>query len=1788
MTPNKPPACETIAIRGAHQNNLKHIDVDLPLGRFTVITGVSGSGKSSLAFDTLYAEGQRRYVETFSPYARQFMDRMDRPRVTEIQRVPPAIAIDRKDPVRTSRSTVGTMTEVTDYVKLLFARLGVLHCCRCQRPVASDSPGQIWDWLQTLPAGQEVRIGFPFACLETGGADDAAQRPTAKTLAQMGFDRLLAEGRIQPLAAWRPQKDQTQVEVLADRFLLGKASRERVFDSLELAFRFGDGRLTVHPVNGDGQPQPFSQRLACATCDIAYAPPQPNLFSFNSPIGACDQCRGFGRTIDIDLDLIIPDPSRSLTQGAIKPFGGAADGKMEYDDLVACCRRLRIPMTTPFAKLSRGQRQAIIDGDDDYYGVRGYFRWLEGRSYKMHVRVFLSRYRSYDTCTACGGTRFKPETLLYRLAGKTIAELYALDVGDARAFLHTLGSQPLDEAARMILEDVLARLDFLSDVGLDYLTLDRQSRTLSGGEVQRVSLAAALGSALTQTLYILDEPSIGLHPRDNQRLVGILKNLRRRDNTVVVVEHDPAIITAADHLLDLGPAAGEGGGRLLYQGPPAAVGDTLTGAYLRGERAIPVPDKRRRPRKGHRLVVRAAAAHNLQSIDVAIPLGMLVALTGVSGSGKSTLAEEILFKALARLKGSGLERPGAHGQIEGAEKIQAVELVDQRPIGRTPRANVLTYTKALDAIRKLLAATASAQERGLTPKHFSFNVTGGRCEVCKGDGVEKIEMQFLSDVHVACPACRGKRFKPEVLAVTYAGKGIDAILQLTVDAAVAFFADQPRIVDALKPLQRVGLGYIRLGQPISTFSGGEAQRLKLSRHLGVGKRGQGRRLLIFDEPTTGLHFEDIRILLDALQSLVAAGHSVLVIEHNLDMIKAADWVIDLGPGGGPAGGRIVAAGPPETICAEKRSHTGRHLAPALAAATYLEFANAAAVRQPSDRYGSTTNGVIAVKGAREHNLKAITTAIPHHELVVFTGVSGSGKSTLAFDILFAEGQRRYLESLTPYVRQFVHVLERPEVDMVTGLSPTVAIEQRVSHASRRSTVATLTEIYHFLRLLFAKLGDSHCPGCGQRLIAEGPQAMSRQIRERYPSGRLLVLAPVVVGRKGYHKTVLRKALSAGYQRARIDGDIVALTSEMALSRYHEHDIDLVVADLTAAQRRGRRLADVIEKALSVGAGQFIVLPTSGTQTVFSESGVCGRCGIGAAKADPRLFSFNSRQGACPACDGFGVVGDQDAADAGLAAACPACRGSRLNEKALAVRIGGKTIWDLVQLPAAEVRTAVGSLRFPARRAVIADPLLAELGVRLNLLVRLGLGYLPLGRSGDTLSGGEAQRLRLAAQLGSTLTGVTYILDEPTIGLHPRDNAMLVEALCELRDKGNSILVVEHDEATIRAADTLIDLGPGAGQGGGEIVARGGLAALRADPRSVTGALLHSGARALTTRGRGYRKAPAIAVRSAAVNNLRQVAVRFPLGRLIAVTGVSGSGKSSLLTQTLYRGLTQLLAGETGSLPGGAAIHGWEQIARVQEVDHSPIGRTPRSVPASYIGVLDLIRKLFAATPQARAKGYAPGRFSFNRSEGHCPACKGQGRPKVAMSFLPDVYVACEVCGGQRFNPDTLAVRYKGNTIADVFAMRFAEAVRFFAPVSALAAPLQFVCDIGLGYLQLGQPSPTLSGGEAQRIRLARQLARPANGHTLYLLDEPTTGLHPADVQRLLDVLQQLVDSGHTVAVIEHNLELIAAADYIIDMGPEGGTQGGRVVAAGTPAELLRRTRRSHTARFLKAYLAGAG
>lgn len=1751
----------TIKVKGACQNNLKNLSIDIPLNNITAITGVSGSGKSSLAFDTLYAEGQRRYIETFSPYARQFMERMDRPDVDSIEDIPTAIAINNTGGVSTSRSTVGTMTEITDYVKLLYGRLGELHCKKCGRPVVSETPEDVWKALKDFAQGTDLVISFPLSFQSEG------HKKVKTELLRIGLTRVFQNGEIKPIEQSQPENG--KLNIIVDRLKLKYSDKKRVFDSLEQAFHFGKGRLDLW-IMPDSHLS-FSNNLECPVCNITYKKPVPGLFSFNSPAGACNTCNGFGKIIDIDLGLIIPDKSLSLEEGAIKPWGNSRNKRMELDDLLDFCQKNHIPSDKPFSKLTEAEKQLIIEGNEEFYGVKGFFRWLESKKYKMHVRVFLSRYREYKICPDCHGTRFRKDALLYHIGGLNIGQVYALSIEKANDFFQSLSVPSWDEPSALVLNEIKTRLAYLIDVGIGYLALERQSRTLSKGELQRVALTSALGSSLVNTLYILDEPSVGLHPRDNKRLINIFKRLRDLQNTVIVVEHDPEIISESDFMLDLGPGAGEKGGEIMFFGPTASVNGSITGQYLKGQRHIPMTLSRKPPSKGKWLTIESAAEHNLKNIDINIPLGLLVCLTGVSGSGKSTLAEEIIYKGVKNTKS---DRQGVHSNyhsISGVEHISTVEMVDQKPIGRTPRANPITYIHAMDTVRNLFASTDMAMEKGLTPGHFSFNVAGGRCETCKGQGSEKVEMQFLSDVFITCPECKGRRFKQEILDVTYRDKNIYEILSMTVEQAYEFFHDQSKITVLLKPLIDVGLAYIQLGQPINTLSGGEAQRLKLSRYLKPSTTG--RTLFILDEPTTGLHFTDIEKLISILQRLVSQNNTVLVVEHNMDVVKNADWVIDLGPEGGDGGGEVVVAGPPEKVANHPNSHTGaflkRHMAHEVSIGKDIEL------DKPTPKDTKNAQETISIIGAREHNLKNLSLSIPRQKLVVLTGVSGSGKSTLAFDIIFAEGQRRYLESLTPYARQYIKVLERPEIDLASGLPPTVAIQQRVRHGGKRSTVATLTEIYHFLRLLYSKLGVQHCPICGMEMSSQSEVKIIERIRKKYGHKDAVMIVPLITGRKGFFRDLFSRLANQGFEYIRIDGEIKQLTLDISLSRYQEHNIELVLGNIT-----NHDLDQLVMKALYKGRGTFMVIDGENQEEVFSLDKACPNCGISAKELDPGLFSFNSKHGACPACQGLGYTGS---VEENSLATCHKCKGSRLKPEALSVKINGYSIWDLVQIPAKGLIKILKQFSFHSEESVISRPILEEMFVRLKFMDLLGISYLSLNRDSDTLSGGEAQRIRLAAQLGSNLTGICYILDEPTIGLHPRDNRMLLDALKMLKERGNSIIVVEHDEETIREADYIIDLGPGAGEKGGELVVCGSIEDLKNNRKSATGLSLSAPSRQITSKLRPYKSLPKIEVTGATEHNLKGINVRFSLGTLTCITGVSGSGKSTLLQDILYKGLDNRLLNKKTETGKCKDIKGWKAITRVLEVDHSPIGLTPRSVPISYIGSLSEIRTLFSMTLEARARGYRPGRFSFNIPGGRCEACNGHGSIKVEMNFLPDVFLTCDECGGKRFNRETLDITYKGKNIADVLELTFNEAEIFFSSIPRIKKAVRVVREIGLGYLKLGQASPTLSGGEAQRIKIAKELTRTTNGHTLYIMDEPSTGLHMADISTLINIFQKLVDKGNTIALIEHNLDIIKSADYIIDLGPDGGDNGGQLIAAGSPVEILN-NKKSYTAKYLKRYI----
>ncbi|WKL17722.1 excinuclease ABC subunit UvrA [Comamonas testosteroni] len=1972
-----------IRIRGARQHNLRNLDIDIRTGELTVVTGPSGSGKSSLVFDTLYAEGQRRYVETFSAYARQFLDRMDKPAVDKVEGVPPAIAIDQTNPVRNSRSTVGTMTEINDHLKLLFARAAQLFDSRTALPVRHDTADSIYAELaQRCEAAGDPRIAitFPVELPANTSAEEVEQ-----WLSASGFTKVQAEREVERAHAAadevakgkkkaKPAPEKIKVlDVIADRFRLGKAERSRAMEAIEVGLKRGSGRLTVYvlPESAAEAAEPelwkFSLGLHCPESNLTYQEPIPSLFSFNSAVGACDACRGFGRVIGVDWGLVIPNEKLTLRTGVIKPIQTPAWKEIQ-DDLMRHSEAEGIPRDTAWSKLTREQKDWVIEGSPNWngkwsqtwYGIRRFFEYLESKAYKMHIRVLLSKYRSYTECPSCGGARLKTESLLWRIGGKQAADA-VLPPGDEGGryqrfmpqavgwsreqldslpglCLHDLMRLPITrlrdffaqlvpdkdavrndgeaQALKMLHAEVMTRLQYLCDVGIGYLTLDRQSRTLSGGEVQRINLTTALGTSLVNTLFVLDEPSIGLHPRDMERITEAMQRLRDAGNTLVVVEHDPAVMFAADRMIDMGPGPGARGGQIVFDGTPEDLrkADTLTGAYLGGRKQVGFGLKRMVTESTPRLILEGAREHNLRDISVDFPLQRLVTITGVSGSGKSTLIQDVLVPALMRHFGKPTDAAGAFERLLGADHLADVMFVDQSPIGKTARSNPVSYVGAWDALRELFAVAALSRQRGYTAAKFSFNSGDGRCPTCGGSGFEHVEMQFLSDVYLRCPDCNGTRYRPEILEVKIERNGqslnVADVLELTVAEAALLFAQDRDVIRALQPIVDVGLEYVKLGQPVPTLSGGEAQRLKLAGFLAEAARAQSKSkqslakkgtLFLFDEPTTGLHFEDIAKLMRALRKLLEAGHSLIVIEHNLDVIRASDWLIDLGPEGGDGGGLIVAEGTPEEVRHVKESHTAqalreydlamgvggeavREVAPML----YKPQRKAQAEKAPQ------TKNAIEIVNAKEHNLKSLSVQVPRGKFNVVTGVSGSGKSTLAFDILFNEGQRRYLESLNAYARSIVQPAGRPEVDAVYGIPPTVAIEQRLSRGGRKSTVGTTTEVWHFLRLLYVKLGVQHCIHDDAIVQPQTEESIAAQLMTNFRGQTIGLLSPLVVNRKGVYTELADWARPKGYTHLRVDGEFLPTTGFPRIDRFKEHTIELPVASVTVTAANEKELRGHLRQALEIGKGVLHVLSGIenladamqggqstagiGALQVFSTQRACPVCATSYAELDPRLFSYNSKHGWCPDCVGTGVKLSKDQRkvydDTLLAednrgrevkfegqevedlaeVECPKCHGTRLNPVARAVKFHDEAITDIAQLSVSDVRHWIQSLELTGREADIARDLIPEIQSRLEFLEEVGLNYLTLDRGAPTLSGGEAQRIRLAAQLGSNLQGVCYVLDEPTIGLHARDNQILLNALHKLGDKGNTLVVVEHDEDTIRRADHVIDIGPSAGIRGGRLVAEGTVADIMAAEDSVTGRyLLHAMRHPFKPRlwvGEGEppvqpnainteadsardievsdkkpsktKKKKAVAateialqqesdalhwltVLGANLHNLQNVEARVPLKRLVAVTGVSGSGKSTLARDVLLSnvaawvqqrstkaGRDAMDAGKSPALVGCKGIKGFETIDRVLEVDQTPIGKTPRSCPATYIGFWDTIRKLFAETLEAKARGYAAGRFSFNTGEGRCPACEGQGVRTIEMSFLPDVKVPCEVCHGARFNPETLAVSWRGKSIGDVLKMEVDEAVEFFASMPSIAHPLQLLKDVGLGYLTLGQPSPTLSGGEAQRIKLVTELTKVRDDigrrgqkapHTLYVLDEPTVGLHMADVDKLIHVLHRLVDGGHSVVVIEHDLDVIAEADWIIDLGPEGGKEGGRIVATGTPEELVRIG--THTGKALAPVLA---
>ncbi len=1963
-----------IIVRGAREHNLRDVTVGLPRGRLVCLSGVSGSGKSSLAFDTLYAEGQRRYVESLSTFARQFLGQLPRPDVDSVTGLSPSISIAQKSAGHNPRSTVATMTEIHDFLRVLYARIGTSYCPTCSNILEAQPRDQIVERIILSRTGQHAMILAPLVRQAKG-----THRDLFTDLVRQGFTRARVDGtvhRVEDPPALEKQFKHT-IEVVVDRFTVSEETRSRLAEAVELAIRTSGGQVIVTQDKLKEGEEPddltLSSQFACIACGISYDTPEPQLFSFNSPLGACSTCDGLGDIYGIDAKKLIVEPTRSIKKGCFGVLGRFRDmprwTRRLLNSVAAHAEKKKgydagVMLDTPWQELTPTQKKIWLHGTGletiqvswrrgraergaktKFEGILAMLtnRWRNAKS--GIIRRMLEKYMSVKHCHVCDGARLSPQSRSVRITSaaacptvisqtrkkkktprtqkKTKAtkwelsldKLCALPISDARTFVSDL---ILDDTQQVIatelLKEIRSRLQFLDQVGLGYLALDRKAPTLSGGESQRIRLAAQIGSGLTGVLYVLDEPSIGLHPRDNTKLLGALEKLRDKGNTVVVVEHDEETIRAADWVIDFGPGPGKRGGEVVAAGLPQDIEKStrsITGAFLSGRDAIVLPETRREP-DDRTLILEGVRHNNLKGIDVEIPLGLFVCVTGVSGSGKSSLVSDVLEPALRSMLGSDAAVPGDFDALVGGEQLDKVIVIDQSPIGRTPRSNPSTYVKVWDDIRKLFTMLPDARRRGWKAGRFSFNVAGGRCGACEGHGSTRLDMDFLADVWVTCDVCGGTRFAQDTLEVRWKGKNVADILAMEIGEALEFFADAPDIARKLQTLCDVGLDYLHLGQPSPTLSGGEAQRVKLSRELA--KRSTGNTLYILDEPTTGLHMHDVRQLVEVLDRFVEAGNTVLVVEHNLDVVKRADHVIDLGPEGGGGGGRIVVEGSPEKVAQTRASETGKALKPVLAQAKELAKQGASKKRRPPRKSTAVTPAAIEravkksltaiekqsrdpgpssmmVRGAAQHNLKHVDADLPRGAITVCCGPSGSGKTSLAFDTLYAEGQRRYVESLSPYARQFVGQVPKPIFERIEGFAPAVAIEQRSTGSTPRSTVGTLTEMYDFFRVLAARLGVMHCPECGVPVGAQSVDESVDRILNISEGTRMLLLAPVELKVGQTPESFLAGLKAAGYVRLRIDGTTYRLDDDPPLDRKKKHRLEIVIDRITSNPEERSRIAQSVEAAFEAGNGTLFVAravddghgnPLEEPDwpiDIHSRFLACPECGQGFRPLEPREFSFNSPLGWCAVCDGLGtrtgvehqslvrdgslslldgaldlwpdisqplsktmlsalctttgLPGDVPLNELsglqqrvlfegtgekwidvkrprgtpgrgpwfsfqfkGLEAACEdasrmvaavrrkvdavmgevpcsECGGSRLTPEASSVILWGRTLDVWCRMPLGRLAKELATISLQDDERTIAGDLLRELTSRALFLDEIGLEYLDMARPAGSLSGGEMQRIRLAAQVGSGLTGVLYVLDEPTIGLHPRDTHRLIQALVRLRDLGNTIVVVEHDRDVVNAADNCLDFGPGSGREGGMIVAQATPKKLEQTKTSITGPYL-SKKRAcdavLERKNEHGRREPEewLEINGIRHRTLKNLDVKFPLGVMTAVTGPSGSGKTSLVLDVLWRAVARRLHASREQPGAHDSIKGLNKISKVILVDQNAIGSTPGSTPATYTGVFDPIRQLFSKVPESRTRGFTPRTFSFNVPGGRCEACDGLGRRRVEMHFLPDVWVECETCKGRRYSAETLHAKWHGKSIADVLEMSIAEAALLFESAPQIARILGTLVDVGLGYLTLGQPAPQLSGGEAQRVKLSRELAKPGTGSTLYILDEPTTGLHFSDIEKLLHVLERLVEAGNTVIVVEHNLEVIAAADWVIDMGPEAGDGGGQIVAEGPPEDIF--------------------
>lgn len=1876
----------TIQLKKVKVHNLKSVNLTLNTNQLIVFTGVSGSGKSSLAFDTLYVEGQRRYVESLGTYARRQLGEMEKPDLEYAAGISPTISIEQKTAGKNPRSTVGTMTEIYDYMRVLYARIGIPHCPISGEAVSSQSRERIIKSIQSFPEDTKIIILAPYA-----QGKKAEFKEDFQELLRKGFTRVRVDGKILELDGNISLDGSVahDVDIVVDRLVIKQENHSRTAEAIMNALTLGNGVMSTLDSNTDEE-RLFSMHAYSQKSGLSYSSLEPQDFSFNSPSGMCPHCNGLGIVNEFDLSKII-DTELSIAEDCCSV--ASSFQTVRYGNIYRNLSEIyRFNVNTPWKKLAESAKRIFLYGAEKKWLRMHFIHPITGSTWTDHVqwkgvlhdahsryaeassdhyRKKIQKLMSEQICPACKGEKLKPYPAATQLGGKRIAEVTGMTIADSLAFFHTLKLKKDERTiAEELLKEICQRQEFLIEVGLSYLTLDRTSPTLSGGEAQRVRLASQIGCGLVGITYILDEPSIGLHPRDNKKLIRTLKHLRDMGNTIVVVEHDEETIWEADHIVDFGPGPGSRGGEIVSDGSLLDLLEnerSLTGDYLSGRRCIPIPKKRRKGNKEF-LEVIGAEHHNLKNISVKIPLGLFIAVTGVSGSGKSSLITDILYPALSNYLHDSEHPIGKHKSIKGTENIDKVIAIDQSPIGRNPRSNPATYIKLFDEIRDLFCLLPESRARGYKPGRFSFNVREGSCPQCGGMGMVKIDMDFMEDAWVECALCKGRRFDEETLSVFYKGKNIYDILEMEVVEAREFFANSPSIKHKLDTLKNVGMEYIKLGQASTTLSGGEAQRIKLAKELV--RPATGRTLYIFDEPTTGLHFHDINHLLKVLQELVERGNTVLVIEHNMDVVKTADWIIDIGPEGGQGGGEIIAVGTPEKI-ASLDTPTGYAVKEALnhdAEGKFLELKHS----NKSTKAKKLTEEIreITVTGAEQNNLKHIDVKIPRNKITICTGPSGSGKTSLAFDTIYAEGQRRYIESLSPYARQFVKQMPKPKVGHVEGLSPAIAIEQKNHAGNPRSTIGTMTEIYDYLRILYARLGIPHCPETGEVIKAISKEYVVERILAYPENQKIQILAPIELRKNENFEETINRLQKSGFLRIRLNGAYFELDDSSLIQAYdkkRKNVLYLVVDRLKTSAGNDHRVAEAVENASRIGGGKLVVADET-NDVLFNLSFAVESTGKSYPEITPHTFAFNNIAGMCLDCQGLGyqyganlmqnpefmsltAVGlmkflwrekytsaafnllniflkseaidphtpleklptehiqllmngspqekwmssgdgfkfrwpgiNEVLAKIGRSATtelreaiipmlneleCFSCKGSRLNPLARNVTINEVSINDFCRFPISRAQQFIDKLKLSLADKKLLEEVKKQLSNKLQFLCEVGLHYLALERRAPTLSGGEAQRIRLARQLGSGLTGVLYVLDEPTVGLHPRDNDRLNQSLQKLKKLGNTLLIVEHDPLTVSKADYILDFGPHSGESGGHITAQGTYKQILKNPNSLTGAYLSGKKEIEIPEKRRKHNNEFITIKNASVNNLKNISTKIPIGLFTCLTGVSGSGKSTFMHQVLLpafqEGLRIRYCDSTNYQ--GATISGISKFDKVLSIDQNPIGLTSRSDVGTYVDILARMRDFFAALPTARSKGLQGKHFSYNHRRGMCTTCFGMGYRLVQMHFLPPLRIQCEECKGLRLNPVSLEINYAGRNFGQYLNMTVDDARKVFENHPRIVRPLDTLISVGLGYLKLGQEMASLSGGEAQRIKLSRELAKRSTGRTLYLLDEPTTGLHADDIKTLLTVLQKLVHKGNTMVIIEHNLDVIKNADYIIDLGPEAGEAGGYIVCTGTPEEV---------------------